>query len=218
LAGFLPPAIATLLAAAFSGSLRRLAIAVAIFGLLAFIAASDRWVNHRVQQLLTFGGLVGVQVIAGLLALWSGGVRVVEAYSLLIAAGFAVRGAFFTTHLSWRRFGIALAAAFGPTAVYFLAGAAPLVRGIGLMVAGALVYVVGRVRRQQAPLVVGRGVVLLVAAVMIVKALIALVPATAAPFVVAAVVVLAVAYDLRLRSTSESTEAALRSGLRRLRR
>ncbi len=107
------------------------------------------------------------ELVAYWLLLWTGGVTVLEAYTLPAAAvallaGWLAARTRPALH-SWSAYGPALLAGFGPSLAVVLAVPGEPVRRLALGLAGVAVVVAGSVRRRQAPVVVGAVALVLLA-------------------------------------------------------
>ncbi|NUR73527.1 MAG: hypothetical protein HOU81_22130 [Hamadaea sp.] len=165
-------------------ALEPLAHAVAAVLLLSAYAQPNPAI-HVAKVYLGWGLVVGATVLSKrnpvaraavaaaleLLALWSllwaYDIKAVEAYSLPLALTAVAVGLLATRRdpslSSWIGYGPALAAAFGPTLLAVLPGEGDPVRRVALGVAGLAVVIVGAIRRRQAPVVIGGGVLVVLA-------------------------------------------------------
>jgi hypothetical protein len=107
------------------------------------------------------------ELVAYWLLLVAGDVAVLEAYTVP-AAGVALLAGWLAARTrpglrSWSAYGPALLAGFGPSMATLLVGAGEPARRLAIGVAAVIVVVAGSLRGRQAPVVVGGGVLVLVA-------------------------------------------------------
>ncbi|MEV0274639.1 hypothetical protein AB0H43_38200 [Hamadaea sp. NPDC050747] len=131
------------------------------WGLVVGVTAAvrrDRWRGAAAAAL---------ELLALWSLLWAYDIKAVEAYSLPLALVAVAVGLLATRRdpslSSWLGYGPALAAGFGPSLLAVLPGEGDPVRRLALGVAGLVVVLVGAIRRRQAPVVVGGGVLVVLA-------------------------------------------------------
>jgi hypothetical protein len=149
-----------------TGSARHAAGVLTLWGIAVGLRAlwPGEPVPHRRSRVVAG---VACELLAYWLLLWSGGVSVLEAYTLP-AAGVALLAGWLAAQTrpslhSWSAYGPALLAGFGPSLAVVLAVPGEPLRRLALGLAGVAVVIAGSVRRRQAPVVVGGAVLVLLA-------------------------------------------------------
>lgn len=155
--------VAILLALGWTGTMATLCAA---WGVAIGLRALWHGTSRSGRAALAAAG-AGYEVVAWWLLLADRGVSVVEAYTVPLAlvgllAGFAVLRARPELR-SWVSYGPALAAGFLPSLALVLAGPGAPWRRLLLGLAALLVVLAGSVRRRQAPVVAGGGVLVILA-------------------------------------------------------
>jgi hypothetical protein len=149
------------------GAVWHMAAVCTLWGLAVGVRALAPGTDGRGRRTRVVAG-VAAQLVAYWLVLSASHIATLEAYTLpaagvaLFVGWLAARGR--PDLHSWTAYGPALLAAFGPSLLAVLGTTGDPLRRLALGVAAVLVVVEGAVRRRQAPVVIGGGVLALLAA------------------------------------------------------
>lgn len=139
-------------------SLRHVAGLLAAWGAVLGVV-STRPDRALLQRRVLFWAAVGCEIVAWWLLMALSGVRLLEAYTLPFAALALLVGMVELRHrpdlTSWTAYGPALVAAFAPTLILVVASGRSDLRQVFLLLGAVATLLLGSMRQQQAPVVVG---------------------------------------------------------------